>query len=115
MAVWVIVGAAAGVHLWQRRDALRSRAGELLVYVLMALGLAAAIAVAGYRYRVDNGGAQFEQARYLLPLLSLYAAVVALAVRAARRWAPVAAVVLLVAACGHSLFAQLLTLERYYG
>ena len=67
-----------------------------------------------YRGRIDNGYV-FEQARYLLPLLPLYAAIVALAVRGAgRRWAPVAAGVLVVAALGHDLFAQLVTIARYY-
>ncbi len=60
-------------------------------------------------------GGQFEQARYLLPLLALFGLVPALAVRAAGRWAPVAGVVMVLLAVGLSVFAQLLTLGRYDG
>ena len=83
----------------------------------MAAGLAAAIAVAGYRYARRHGGAPFLQARYLLPLLPLYALFPALAVRAlgaALRRSPRRA------AWSRrrrrtALFAQLLTLARFYG
>jgi hypothetical protein len=113
-AIWLIVAVAAGVHLWQRRAVLPRRFGELAVYATATAGLAAVIAIAAYRYRVDGNG-PFEQARYLLPLLCLYAAIVGLAVRAAGRWAPVAGVLLVAGAAGHSLFAQFQTLARYFG
>ena len=117
---WVALGvvggvlALAGAALRRSRAALRSRWPELVSYLAMMAGLLVLIAIAGYRGRIDNGFV-FEQARYLLPLLPLYAAIVALAVRGAgRRWAPVAAGVLVVAALGHDLFAQLVTIARYY-
>ena len=117
---WVALGvvggvlALAGAALRRSRAALRSRWPELVSYLAMMAGLFVLIAIAGYRGRIDNGYV-FEQARYLLPLLPLYAAIVALAVRGAgRRWAPVAAGVLVVAALGHDLFAQLVTIARYY-
>jgi 4-amino-4-deoxy-L-arabinose transferase-like glycosyltransferase len=113
-AVWVIVAVAAGVELWRRRDALRRRGGELAVYGLFAAGLATVIGVVSYRARL-NSGAEFEQPRYLLPLLPLYAAIVALAVRAFGRYAAVSGVLLVVGAVGHGLMAQLITLARYYG
>ena len=80
----------------------------------MALGLAASIAVVSYRARI-NTGEPFEQARYLLPLLPLFALIPALAVRGARRYAPSLGVALVLCAVGFSVFAQLLTLARYYG
>jgi hypothetical protein len=72
------------------------------------------IGVQSYRYLIANGGV-FEQARYLLPLLALYAAIVALAVRAGgRRFGPALAAALVVLAIGHDLFAQAITISRYY-
>ena len=84
--------------------------------LLFAAGLALAIAVAGYRSLLDSGGvASFEQARYLLPLLGLYALFPALAVRAGGpRWAGPIAIVLVTGVLGHSLLAQIVTLSRYY-
>ena len=113
--VWIIVATLAGVTLWQCRAVLRRRLGELAVLALMAAGLAAAIGVAGYRDFLASGSG-FVQARYLLPLLPLYALVPALAVRAlGPRRAPVVAVVLIAGVLAHGLFAQLETLARFYG
>jgi 4-amino-4-deoxy-L-arabinose transferase-like glycosyltransferase len=110
-----LVAAGALATLARNGRAVRRRAGELLVYALAALGLAGAIAVAGYYNRLSSGEL-FEQARYLLPLLGLYAAAVALAIEAfGRRWARVAGSVLVLAVLAHTVFAQLLTLTRYYG
>ena len=65
---------------------MRLRLAELAVYALAVVGLAGEIGVQSYRYLIANGGV-FEQARYLLPLLCLYGAIVALAVRfGGRRW-----------------------------
>lgn len=116
LALVIVVGvcAAAAVHLWQRRDAVRRHAGEALVYLLIAVGLCAAVGVASYRaYLIDT---PFDQARYILPLLPLFALVPALAVRAAGpRFAPLVGVLLVLTSLGFSVFAQLLTLDRYYG
>ena len=102
------------MHLWQRRDAVRRHAGEALVYLLIVAGLAVAISVASYRAYLVN--TPFDQARYLLPLLPLFALVPALAVRAAGpRFAPLVGVLLVLTGIGFSVFAQLLTLDRYYG
>ena len=58
----------------------------------------------------------FQQARYLLPLLPLYAAAVALAARRlGRRLGPVVAGAFVAVAFGHVLLAQLLTISRFYG
>jgi hypothetical protein len=80
------------------------------------LGLAGLIGAACYRYWLDTDGQRFEQARYLLPLLPLYGALVALAVRGAgRRAAPVVAAVAVVLMIGWSAYAQIITVIRYYG
>jgi 4-amino-4-deoxy-L-arabinose transferase-like glycosyltransferase len=114
--IWVIVGALAITRLWQLRDVVRGRVGELLVFGSMAAGLAVAIGVAAYQSAVNTGGESFIQARYLLPLLPLYALFPALAVGAlGRRRAPVVAVLLVAGVLAHSVFAQLQTLVRFYG
>lgn len=109
------VAAAAAVALVRARGAVKRRWPELLCYTTMALGMVVLNAVAGYRFRLATGF-NFEQPRYLFPVLALYGAVVVLAARAAgRRWAPSVGAFLLVLAMGHSLFAMLLTISRYYG
>ena len=93
---------------------LKARFGELLTYAALAAGLVTLITVLAYRYLVVTG-APFEQARYLMPLAGLYSGLVVFAIRSAgpRLAAPLAALVV-VLAVGHNIFAQLLTLARYY-
>jgi 4-amino-4-deoxy-L-arabinose transferase-like glycosyltransferase len=86
---------------------------ELLSYVVIALGLLAAIARAGFPYHLSTHFI-FEQARYLFPLLSLYGLFIAMAIRGAGRRAVPLAVTLVGLALAQDLFAQLLTLQRYY-
>jgi predicted membrane protein DUF2142 len=84
-------------------------------YGAMALGLFGAIGYAGIRYKLSTGYT-FEQARYLFPLLSFYAVFLVLAARGAgRRWAPVVGGALVALAMIHGLFAETLTISRYYG
>jgi hypothetical protein len=84
-------------------------------FAVMAIGLLGAIGYAGVRYKASTGYT-FEQARYLFPLLSLYALFVVLAARGVgRRWAPVLGGLLVVLAMAHGLFAETLTISRYYG
>jgi 4-amino-4-deoxy-L-arabinose transferase-like glycosyltransferase len=111
----VAVCALAAAELVRSREVIRRRLGELAVYALAVVGLAAEIGVQSYRYLITNGGV-FQQARYLLPLLCLYAAIIALAVRfGGRRWGPVMGALLVVLAIGHDLYAQGITISRYYG
>lgn len=113
--VSLVVCALALGALWRGRAALRHRLGELAVYVAAVVGVCVTIGVQSYRYLVANGGV-FEQARYLLPLLALYGAVIALAARfGGRRWGPVLAAALVLLAIGHDLYAQAITIGRYYG
>lgn len=110
-AALVVLGASG---LWRSRAVVRARIGELVTYVAMAGGLTLLIEVFAYRYLIEREFT-FEQARYLLPLVALYAGLVALAVRSAgRRWGPAVGALVVVIAVGHNLFAQLLSLDRYY-
>jgi hypothetical protein len=105
----------AAVALWRGRARLRERWAELACYSVLALSVPLAISIVAYRYRTGTGHS-FEQARYLLVLLGLYAAVVALAARGAgARWARSVGAVLVLAMMAQSLFAMLLTIGRYYG
>jgi hypothetical protein len=114
LAVFAGIAALAAAALWTHREAVWSRRWELVSYAGLALGLLIAVSVAGYGYRQAQGMA-FEQARYMFPVLGLYGAVVAVAaVGAGKRLGPPVGALLVVLAMGHSLFALLLTLERYY-
>jgi 4-amino-4-deoxy-L-arabinose transferase-like glycosyltransferase len=101
-------------ELVRRRGSLRARMWELLVYLAAVAGLCMVIGVQSYRDYIQSGQV-FEQPRYLLPLLGLYAGVVALAVRfGGRRWGPMLAAGIVVIAIGHDLYAQMITVARYY-
>jgi len=102
------------VVLVRGRAALRRHLAELGVYAVAVAGVCVVIGAVSYRVLIESG-MQFEQARYLLPLLGFYALIVALASRlGGRRWGPVVGVVLVLLALGHDVFAQLLTIQRYY-
>jgi hypothetical protein len=105
----------AGVAIWRGRAAFRRRWPELLTYVLLFGGLLMLVNIVGYQYRLTPPHDAFEQARYLLPMLGLYAGVLALAARGAgRRLGPAIGALIVVLAIGQNLFAQLLTMDRYY-
>jgi len=60
--------------------------------------------------------AEYGQARYLLPMLPLLGAVLALAARGAgRRWGPVVGALIVSLFLAHELFSQLQVIARYYG
>ena len=111
LALLVLLGAA----LWSRRAQLRRRWAELLSYAAIAGGVLVSIGLLGISYRQSTGNI-FEQARYLLPLLPLYAAGVALAARGiGRRLERQLGALIVVVVLAHGLFAQLLVISRYYG
>ena len=115
LAIAVVIAVLAGRELYSRRQALRGRIGELATYVAMTLGLLILVNGNGFAVRAD-GGVGFEQARYLFPLLALYAAIVALAARGAgRRYGPPVGVLLVTLAIAHTALAMVVTLTRYYG
>jgi 4-amino-4-deoxy-L-arabinose transferase-like glycosyltransferase len=107
--------ALALAGLVRLRGGIRPLLPMFVCFAVMAVGLLGAIGYAGIRYRLSNGY-PFEQARYLFPLLPLYAAFVVLAARGLpRRWAPSLGALLVVLAMTHGLFAETLTISRYYG
>ena len=97
------------------RAVLRARVSELLTYALMSLGLLTLIGASGY-LAFPTSAAEFTDARYLLPLAVLWAAILALAARGAgRRWGPAVGALIVVLVIGHDIFSQLQVIARYYG
>jgi hypothetical protein len=95
------------------RGALASRPLELGTYLAMGLGLLTLIGADDYAH---NFPGEYAEPRYLLPLLALWGAALALAARGAgRRWGPVAGVAIVCLVLAHDLFSQLLVISRYYG
>jgi hypothetical protein len=112
---YIGVVALAARELIVRRLALRHRWAEFATYAAMLIGLLAVIHIPGYGIRLRQEG-DWEQARYLFPLLPLYGAIIALAARGAgRRWGPAVAVLIVSFALAHTLLALLVTVNRYYG
>jgi predicted membrane protein DUF2142 len=110
------VALLCGRELYVRRDALRARLPELGVYALIAVGVLAIVGTPSYFSDVINHHLAFGEPRYLLPLLPLFGAVIAIAVRGAgRRWTPVVGAAMVVLFLGHDVFSQLQVVARYYG
>jgi hypothetical protein len=98
-----------------RRSAVVGRRAELATYALMAAGLLILVGSASYTGFPQFAGA-YAESRYLLPLLSIMGAALALAVRGAgRRWGPTVGVLVLVLFVAHDVFSQLQVIARYYG
>lgn len=97
------------------RSALRGRVGEMATYAAMAVGLMLLVAASGYLV-FPGSAVEFTDARYALPLLALWGAVLALAARGAgRRWGPAAGALIVVLILAHDIFGQLQVIARYYG
>jgi hypothetical protein len=115
----VVATALAGLaarELYVRRAALRARLAELVTYAAVVFGVLVLMGFASYQTDAVGHELAFGEPRYLLPLLPLLGAVIALAVRGAgRRWAPVAGAAVVVLFLGHDLFSQLQVIARYYG
>jgi 4-amino-4-deoxy-L-arabinose transferase-like glycosyltransferase len=110
-----VLAALGAVGLWRVRSAIRPLLGLFACYAVMALGLLAIIGYIGARDLAVTPY-PFPQARYLFPLLAFYALAIVLATKALpRRWAPVLGGLLVVLAMAHNLFAETLTISRYYG
>ncbi len=113
LVIIFVVLALAG--LAQLRARLKTVLPIFVCFAVMALGVLGEIGWSGIRYRFSTG-LPFEQARYLYPLLALYATFVVLVARGAgRRWAPALGAALVILAMAHGLFAETLTISRYYG
>jgi 4-amino-4-deoxy-L-arabinose transferase-like glycosyltransferase len=111
-----IVVVLCGRELLARRGALGARLPELATYAAITVGVLAMIGASSYVGDVIDHEAPFGEPRYLLPMLPLFGAVMALTVRAGgRRWAPVVGAALVVLILGHDVFSQLQVIARYYG
>jgi len=110
-----IVCALALRTLVLRRSLVRARLPELIGYAAMAVGLLLLIGLVALR-GFAPGIAGAIQGRYLLPLLPLFAGLLALAVRGAgARWGRAAGVALVLLGVAWSVFGQLLTIAWFYG
>lgn len=112
--VYVLAGLAV-IATWRLRHRIRPLAGLFACFAVMAVGL---MVVIGYisAQAYFGGLTYFPQARYLFPLLPLYGLGIVLACKALpRRWAPVLGALLVALALAHNLFAETLTISRYYG
>ena len=97
------------------RASLRERVSELATYSLMSVGLLVLVGASGY-LAFPGSAVEFTDARYLLPMVALWGAVLALAARGAgKRWGPVAGILIVVLVIAHDLFSQLQVIARYYG
>jgi 4-amino-4-deoxy-L-arabinose transferase-like glycosyltransferase len=95
--------------------ALRTRACEFAIYCLMCVGLMVLIGADSY-LAFPKTDAEFGQARYLLPMLPLLGAVLALAARGAgRRWGPSVGAAIIILFLFHDIFSQLQEVARFYG
>jgi Predicted membrane protein (DUF2142) len=103
-----------GRSLFHNRATLRSRATELAVYAIVAVGLLLLIGAASYRVAPEIVS-EYAQIRYLVPLLALFGAALALAARGAGRWGPAVGVLIVVLFLAHDIFSQLQVVARYYG
>jgi Predicted membrane protein (DUF2142) len=96
------------------RRALRRRAGELLAYAVIGLGVLVLIGADSYLAFPERAGS-YSEPRYLLPMAALFAAVLALAARGAgRRWGPSVGTLLILMFLAYDIFSQLLVVGRYY-
>ena len=112
IAIALILAALAA--LVRERHRVWHRADELLVYVAMIGGLCVEIGVESYETLIQGRG-MFEQPRYLLSGLCIYAAIVALATRLpGRRWGMAVGALIVVLALAHDVFSQVLVIARYY-
>lgn len=103
------------IGLVRLRYSARKLLPLLACFGVMIVGLLGAIGYSGVRYQLETGY-QFAQARYLFPLLVFYALFLVLAARALpRRWAPILGALIALLAMAHGLFAETLTISRYYG
>ncbi len=110
----IVLVLAAVAALVREHKRLRRRVDEFAVYLAMVGGLCVEIGAESYRSLVIGSGV-FEQPRYLLSALCVYAAVVALAARLpGRRWGAAFGALIVCLALAHDVFSQLQVIARYY-
>lgn len=114
---FVAIVALCARALVSSRASLRRRLPELVTYLAMSAGLLIAIGSTAFLSFLEyhDPGAN-AQPRYLMPLLVLWGAVLALAARGAgRRWGPAVGAMIVLLVLAHDIFSQLLVVSRYYG
>ncbi len=110
-----LIGVLCARSLVIGRTQLRHRAAELFVYAAMSLGVLGLVGATAYP-RALAFPVAFTEPRYLLPMLAIWGAVLALAARGAgRRWGPVVGVLIVVLILAQDIFSQLQVIARYYG
>jgi 4-amino-4-deoxy-L-arabinose transferase-like glycosyltransferase len=106
----------AALFVWalaRSRSAMLTRRWELTAYAVMSLGV---LVVIGHQDDSSSVPHEYLQLRYVLPMIALMGAVLALAARGAgRRWGPLAGTCIVLLVLAHDLFSQLLVISRYYG
>ena len=110
VAVGVLALASRALWRWSERI----RLSEIGTYLLMVASVLVVVGIAGFQFR-SRENLPFEQTRYLFLLLPLYAALVAVAVKAAGRYGRALAIVLVGLFAAHQLFAVLFNVGVYYG
>jgi 4-amino-4-deoxy-L-arabinose transferase-like glycosyltransferase len=114
LPVALIVGLCAR-ELTVVRVEMGRRGGELVTYAAMTVGLLVLIGASGYLL-FPNVAAEFADARYLLPMVCLWGAILALAARGAGRlYGPPVGALIVVLVFAHDAFSQLQVIARYYG
>ncbi len=107
--VLIAVGLVRLRHQWRQVLPIALLLGAFVASLLLVIGHA------GYGYR-NATGLVFEQARYVFPIVGVYALGVALVCWACgRRFAPVVAGLLVALFAVHELSGMMLTLARYQG
>jgi Predicted membrane protein (DUF2142) len=105
-----------GRQLLTQRRTLKARLPELAAYTAIIIGLLVNIGAPSYFADAIQHRYAFGEPRYLLPLLPLLAAAIALATRGAgRRWTPIAGAATITLLFAHDIFSQLQVIARYYG
>jgi hypothetical protein len=111
-ALLAVLGIRALVTL---RATLRRRLLELAVYAVMGLGVLILIGSDSYLKFPGQAGT-YAEPRYLLPMLPLIGAGLALSARGAgRRWGPAVGTLIVVLLLAHNIFSQLQVISRFYG
>ena len=102
-------------ELFVERTVLRGRVAELITYALTTVGVLVLVAADGY-LEFPAALASYAEPRYVLPMIALWGAVLALAARGGgRRWGPLVGVLIVVVVIAHDLFSQLQVIARFYG
>lgn len=105
-----------GREMLKRRHALKVRLPEFGSYAAIVVGVLGMLGATSYSTDAVGHELALGEPRYLLPILPLLGAAVALAVRGAgRRWMPVAGAAIVMLFLAHDVFSQLQVIARYYG